>query len=162
MQSIEGLDLVRADLMRRVLYHPNKPPEEWLGSFQSIQPDMQERISYQVGRQYETLREWLQEVLLNPKKPELDIFLSRLFGEVLSQPGFAFHRDLEAASLTARLIESVQKFRRGTTFLLEEDENRMGQEYITMLERGVIAAQYLQNWEPQPEDTVLLAPAHTF
>lgn len=162
MQSIEGLDLVRASLMRRVLYRPNKPPLDRLGSFTDIKSEMQERISYQIGQRYDVLRVWLLEILESSEKPELDVFLSRLFGEVLSQAGFAFHHDIEAAALTSRLIESVQKFRRGTNFLLEEDENRMGAEYIAMLERGVIAAQYLQNWKPQPSGTILLAPAYTF
>jgi len=162
MQSIGGLDLVRASLMRRVLYRPNKIPADRLSSFTDIKSEMQERISYQIGQNYESLRDWLLEVLESSEKPELDVFLSRLFGEVLSQAGFAFHHDIEAAALTSRLIESVQKFRRGTNFLLKEDENRMGAEYIAMLERGVIAAQYLQNWEPQPTGTILLAPAYTF
>lgn len=162
MQSIEGLDLVRANLLRSIVYRPAKESAQRLGSFQKIAPSVQERISYQVGERYELLRDWLLAELAAQERTELDVFLARLFGEVLSQPGFAFHRDLEAAAVTARLIESVQKFRRGIRFLLGDDENQIGFEYIAMLERGVIAAQSLQSWEPQPAGTVLLAPAHTF
>lgn len=166
--AIDGFDLVRASLLRRIIYRPQREGAERLASFSEIQPDMQERISYQAGQRYEDLRGWLLFEQQSHDHPDLDVFLSRLFGEVLSQPGFAFHRDLEAAAVTARLIESVQKFRRGMAFLLEPEPlgpslaDRVGAEYVRMLEQGVIAAQYLQTWEPQPAGTILLAPAHTF
>ena len=162
MQSIEGLDWVRADLLRTIIYHAGKPQGEKLSSFDRINAEMQERITYQVGERYELLRNWILGLQSQTEKPELDVFLSRIFGEVLSQPGFNFHTDYEAAAVTSRLIESVRKFRRGTHLLIQGDEDRIGAEYIAMMERGVIAAQYLQSWEPQPESTILLAPAHTF
>ncbi|MEE4194513.1 MAG: UvrD-helicase domain-containing protein [Anaerolineae bacterium] len=162
MQSIAGLDWVRADLLRSKVYLPNAEDGIILLPFASIHPILQDRITYQVGERYDHLRKWLQDLQKQQEKPELDIFLSRIFGEVLSQPGFAFHTDIEAAAVTSRLIESVSKFRRGVHLLIQGDEDRIGAEYIAMIERGVIAAQYLQAWEPQPKGTVLLAPAHTF
>ena len=41
----------------------------------------------------------------------LDHFLRRLFGEILSQKGFGFHRNNDAARTAASLVDSVQKFR---------------------------------------------------
>ncbi len=38
----------------------------------------------------------------------------------------------------------------------------LGQEYLEMVQRGVIAAQYLQPWQERDENAVLLAPAYTF
>jgi hypothetical protein len=107
----------------------------------------------------------------------LDHFLSHLFGEILSQVGYGFHRDYDAAEVAANLIESVRKFRWATeeTILTrpgdtDENESRSsqsmflgsGQEYIEMVEDGVIAAQYIRSWQNEPEDAVLLAPAYTF
>ena len=43
----------------------------------------------------------------------MDHFLSRLFGEILSQRGHGFHDDFDAARVAANLVESVQKFRQG-------------------------------------------------
>lgn len=162
MQSIAGLDWVRADLMRYKTYQPTDQNGNILAPFADVPLPLQERITYQVGERYDHLREWLLNMQTQDAKPELDIFLSRIFGEVLSQPGFAFHTDVEAAAITSRLIESVRKFRRGVHLLIQGNEDRIGAEYIDMIERGVIAAQYLQAWEPQPAGTVLLAPAHTF
>ncbi|HSJ58061.1 MAG TPA: hypothetical protein VLC95_12825, partial [Anaerolineae bacterium] len=35
-------------------------------------------------------------------------------------------------------------------------------EYVDMVERGVVAAQYLESWQIRPENAVLLVPAYTF
>jgi hypothetical protein len=73
---------------------------------------MHERISYVLGGRYDILRLWLAETARKGEQP-LDHFLSRLFGEILSQRGHGFHDDLDAARVAATLVESVQKFRQG-------------------------------------------------
>jgi len=98
---------------------------------------------------------------------ELDHFLSRLFGEVLSQEGYGFHRDYDAGRVAANLIESVRKFRWVAGGSLgdggeETGDKPLGQEYLEMVQDGVIAAQYILSWQLPPEDAVLLAPAYTF
>ena len=50
---------------------------------------------------------------------ELDHFLSRLFGEVLSQPGFGFHRDLDAGALPELLSESAEHYEREVDYRLD-------------------------------------------
>ena len=65
---------------------------------------MQSRITYTFGNRFEILRHWLEEYTNHPEI-ELDFFLSRLFGEVLSQPGFGFHTNLDAGRVAANLIE---------------------------------------------------------
>ena len=42
------------------------------------------------------------------------------------------------------------------------DTIALGQEYLAMLQDGVIAAQYVAAWNVAPQDAVLLAPAYTF
>jgi hypothetical protein len=87
-----------------------------------------------------------------------------LFGEVLSQAGYGFHRDYDAGEVAANLIESVRKFRWATQDAAGVDDSSvpLGKEYSEMVEEGVIAAQYVRSWRLQPEDAVLLAPAYTF
>ena len=160
MQIIAGVDLVRADLLARIVYNP-KYPDKGLTSYDQIRPEMQERITYTIGERYEALRQWLNHYQsVDPL--ELDIFLSRLFGEVLSQPHYGFYQDFDKAAVTARLIESIQKFRWVTGNRLEQEKNILGKEYIQMVSEGVIAAQYLLDWNEQPENAVLLAPAYTY
>jgi hypothetical protein len=171
MTAIDELDLVRAQLLTQIVYRPSEGRPS-LTSFDQIVPEMQDRLTYVLGERYERLRDWIEEnappALAEPP-PQVggieggelpfDHFLSSLFGEVLSQEGFGFHRDYDAGRVAANLIESVQKFR---WVMQRDDEKPLGQEYIEMVQDGVIAAQYLHSWRLQPEDAVLLSPAYTF
>jgi hypothetical protein len=168
-------------------------------------PEMQERLTFVLGERYARLRGWIEENSPPSVPPAgggdaptrqsragqgglvpFDHFLSSLFGEVLSQEGFGFHRDYDAGRVAANLIESVQKFRwvaepsrrlgdigdkaaLAQGIISGEDSPSatcgrvpVGQEYIEMVQDGVIAAQYLHSWRLQPEDAVLLSPAYTF
>jgi hypothetical protein len=166
MQAIDGLDLVRAQLLTQIAYRP-VDGHPALTSFDQIVLEMKERLTYVLGERYERLRGWIQDYVAagSPAGVSGDLafdhFLSRLFGEVLSQAGFGFHRDYDAGRVAANLIESVQKFRWVREGAAGEDRS-LGQEYIEMVQDGVIAAQYLHSWRLQPEDAVLLAPAYTF
>lgn len=169
MQAIDGMDLVRAQLLAEIVYRV-RDHAPTLSSFGQINPDMQERITFVLGGRYEELRAWIEDYIAGPKV-EFDHFLSRLFGEVLSQAGYGFHRSYDAGEVAANLIESVQKFRwvtRGN--LIEEGEEGgkpreskpLGQEYVEIVQDGVVAAQYIRSWQLQPQDAVLLSPAYTF
>jgi hypothetical protein len=166
MTAIDDLDLVRAQLLTQIVYRPSEG-RPTLTSFDQIVPEMQRRLTFVLGERYERLRGWIEEnarpgrsfVDLPGLDPPFDHFLSSLFGEVLSQEGFGFHRDYDAGRVAANLIESVQKFR---WVMQRDDEKPLGQEYIEMVQDGVIAAQYLHSWRLQPEDAVLLSPAYTF
>ncbi len=160
MTAIQDLDLVRADLLAKICFKPNRW-EEGLSSFDKIQPDMQARIGYWVGERFENLRNWLdeyrQEIPL-----DLDIFLGKVFGEILSQPGYGFHSNFDASAVTARLIESIQKFRLVVGKTIPTESGSIGKEYILMVADGVVAAQYIQSWETTDNGAVLVAPAYTY
>ncbi len=196
MQAIDGMDLVRAQLLAEIVYRV-KEDVPTLSSFDQIKPDMQERITFVLGGRYEHLRAWIADYIAGSQTPlpaseedgerdsplpqywgrgrgwgpvELDHFLSRLFGEVLSQAGYGFHGNYDAGEVAANLIESVQKFRwvaggnavEEGTGLSPVEGKPLGQEYVEMVQDGVVAAQYIRSWQLQPEDAVLLAPAYTF
>jgi len=163
MMAIEDMDLVRAQLLAEIVYRQR---DISLSPFEKIRPEVQERITFVFGQQYSALRNWLL-VYREAEPLPLDHFLQRLFGELLSQPGFGFHRDLDSARVAATLVESVFKFRRVMKPGLEDsqslgDHGSLGKEYITMLQEGVIAAQYLEAWRAKMDEAVLVAPAHTF
>ena len=108
MFAFEGMDLVRAQLLAEIVYRTR---DISLSSFSAIQTEMQERITFTFGMQYEKLREWIKTYVEQPDPVPLDLFLRRLFGEILSQKGFGFHRNNDAARTAASLVDSVQKFR---------------------------------------------------
>ena len=160
MQSIEGLDLVRAQLLSDIVYRQR---DLGLSTFDQIKPDVQERITFSVGNRYSVLRNWILNYREDDQLP-LDHFFRKLFGEVLSQPGFGYHSDFDSVRVAASLVESVRKFR----VSLESDPRGLldlgglGREYISMLQDGVIAASYLEGWQSEEKNAVLVAPAHTF
>ncbi len=158
MQSMEGLDLIRAQLLTEIIYRQR---DFWLAPFDNIKPDMQERITFSIGNRYSVLRDWILAYRENGQLP-LDHFLRKLFGEVLSQAGFGFHSNFDAVRVAASLVESVKKFRVSLDLPGFEDQSGLGREYIQMLQDGVIAASYVESWKTEDKDAVLVAPAHTF
>ena len=158
--ALDGLDPVRAHLLSRIIYRPKAGEAPNLTSFDIITGKMQERITYRLGQAYEQLRRWLL-AYRGEEVQALDHFLSRLFGEVLSQPGFRFHADFDAGRVAAQLIESARKFRWavadvGRTSLLD-----IGRDYLGLVENGLLGALFVAGWQ-ENEDAVLIAPAYTF
>ena len=130
-QAIDEMDLVRAQLLTEVVYRV-RDGAPILGSFADIEPAMQERITFLLGGRYEGLRTWLgaqaderrrtkderrspaarsRSSFVRRHSSDLDHFLARLFGELLSQPGYGFHGNFSAGEVTANVIESARKFR---------------------------------------------------
>ncbi len=179
IQAIDGLDLVRAQLLTQAAYRVSSGIGDFV-AFERIPTALQERITYRFGQRYDQLRLWLEAYHQDPV-PEPDIFFSRLFGEVLSQPGFSFHHNFQAGQVAANLVESARKFRwavADAAKILPSEEagpagaevevKPLGLEYLEMVHDGVVAAQYMRGWGPSLEedftnrDSVLLSPAHTF
>ena len=160
MKAIDGLDLVRSQLLSAYVYKPDSEDPR-LNPFESIPASKRERITYSVGERYENLREWLNAYEQVESLP-LDFFMNRLFGEVLSQPGYGFHNDLNGGNTIANLIESIQKFRWAVDVSDSFDPSSLGKEYLQMVQDGVIAAQYTYDFKEHDQDAVFLAPAYTF
>jgi hypothetical protein len=180
-QAIGGLDAVRAQVLVNGLYRARAGAFP-LYPFERLKVTDQERVTYVLGGRYERLRGWLAEYAAG-EPCALDCFWSRLFGEVLAQPGFGFYHNFDAGEVAANLIESARKFRwavdgaavhsaavrsgavrSGAAYdaIPEDGGAPTAQEYVQMVYDGVVAAQYVAAWARQPEDAVLLAPAHTF
>jgi hypothetical protein len=165
VQAIGDLDRVRAQLLTLEVYPPRQSVPQ-LGSFDQLSAESRQRIGYRLGERYELLRQWLEHAsagaVVQSERYPYDHFLSRLFGELLSQPGFGFHQHLAAGEITANLVESVQKFRWVAGDVLAEEGTPLGMEYLRMVQDGVIAAQYMRSWQPPQEGAVLISPAYTF
>ncbi len=161
LQSLSGLDWVRATLLTQIVYRL-RDGAPYLTSFDQIGTEAQERLTYSLGERYEALRQWLENYRVSSSWAELDHFFSLIFDELLSRKGFGFHDDLDAAGQTANLIESIRRFRQVVSSSEWPEGRTIGQEYVEMVQEGVLAAQYEWGWRVQPEEAVLLAPAYTF
>jgi hypothetical protein len=155
------MDLVRAQMLAEIVYHAR---ELSLSAFDRINSDMRERLTFALGDRYSALREWLLAYREGMPSP-LDYCLRKLFGEVLSQPGFGFHRNIDAARVAASLIDSIRSFREAVepSFVnLDHPDFDFGREYVNMLQDGVLPAQYLESWKTESDNAVLVAPAYSF
>jgi hypothetical protein len=157
MQTLPNLDVIRADLIAQTLYAPSTG----LKSFDGVtNPQMQARITFAFGEKLEQIRAWLQAYAGKDALP-LDIFLSRLFGELLSQKGFGFFDRYEAGAHIAQLINAVKSFRQFLSVVFGMDEISTGIEFIRTVEAGLLPSAFL-NRDEAPRDAVLIAPAHAF
>lgn len=172
-QVIGDLDLIRANLLTQVVYRPGTRTGEVLTPFEHIEGAVRERISDEIGVRFDQLRGWLQDIQAN-RPPNLDHFFSRLFGEVLSQPGFNFHEHVEAGQVAANLIDSARAFRQvveqvplngqlhGPDQPIFPTVDQINRAYLETVQQGVTAGLYLRSWEPAPDDSILIIPASIF
>jgi hypothetical protein len=158
MVAIDGLDLIRADLLKQTIFS-TKPGSEPLRPFTGVQSPMNERITFQVGEKYEILRSWVLQARANPPD-DLSIFFSRCFGELLSQKGFGFHFSYDMADATNRLIESARQF--VEVIRSSNQEETASASYLEQIENGFSGSLFLPPWKENRADAVLLSPAFTF
>jgi len=130
-----------------------------LPPIETLLKELTERVPSDVLRQYKQLCLWIGSV--DPNEP-LDYFISRLFSELLTQPGFGFADDQPAGENTARLIQSYQKFKRPLAGDQGADAAYLGGEYYRALDQGLLSALYLPDEEIVGEQGVLIAPVMTF
>ncbi|MEZ4659282.1 MAG: hypothetical protein R2911_17095 [Caldilineaceae bacterium] len=165
VQTVNGLDPVRAHLLSRVVFPPRGARID-LGRFGELIGDMQQRITFTTGEHYDRLRDWMYDYRASAHLVPLDQFFAQLFGEVLSQEGFGFHDDYDAARVANQLVESARNFR----WALEEGKVHerqkvttveLGREYLRLVESGALGALYAPGWR-EVENAVFLAPAYTF
>lgn len=160
--AIQPLDPVRAHLLTRIVYPERRGTIE-LGRFGELATEMQQRITFALGEAFDHLRDWLYAYRSAPEITPLDQFFARFFGEVLSQPGYGFHDDRDAARVANQLVESARNFR----WAMEnaESDSRsavdLGREYVRLVQSGALGALYVPGWRVA-EDAVFLAPAYTF
>ena len=163
--AIADLDPVRAHLLSRIVYPPRGKQIE-VGRFGKLIPEMRQRITYAIGERHDQLREWLYAYRSSADIVPLDQFFARLFGEVLSQPGYGFHDEADAARIANQLVGSARNFR----WALEESlvleggpasSVQLGREYLQLMESGALGALYVPGWAVA-DDAVFLAPAYTF
>jgi hypothetical protein len=160
VQAVDGMDLVRAQLLAEIVYRERPKSGPVLSPFDGLASVVQERITYLLGQRYDRLRTWL-EAYAAGKTEEIDYFFCRLFGEVLSQPGFRFHHSYALGETAAHLVDSAAAFRQAISACPQPEGALCGKEYLQMVQEGVIAATYAPSWTAAGEE-VTISPAYTF
>ena len=166
--AIAQLDPVRASVLAHAASGGRGAPEGTLPAFEDLRGDVRERVSFATGEIYERLRAWLTDYRAETGFTPLDQFFARIFGELLSQPGFGFHHRPDAARMADQLARSARNFRwavgEQTEDSAEPSNSRhiaTGREYVQLVESGALGALYLPSWT-EAENAVFIAPAYTF
>ena len=160
ISCFKNMDIIRADLIVKTLFNPT-PQGGFMRPFDTLtNRETLERITFTHGENYEILRRWLEDYKSGDAQP-LDIFISRIFGEVLSQSNFRYFKDFTAAHSVARLINSIKNFRYFSNTFLDEDEISCGAEYIRSIQVGLLPSAFFDPRD-EPSEAVLIAPAHSY
>ncbi len=138
--------------------------------FLSYPADLQDRIGTRFGIRFDALRSWLQDYHNEDRYETLDVFLARLYDELLISSGFSFGQDADAARLAHQLMRSAHRFR----LLLEEIgyqedtlenpfllQGEIGKIYVELILAGLIGSLHLPDDTPPPQ-AVVLASAYNF
>ena len=160
MQILPDINLIQAELIVQTLYSGRKKDLPFRLYDSITNPVMQDRISFRLGEKLNAIAQWLHEYQVSEPVP-LDIFISRCFGELLSQPGFNFHDDFNAARDIAHLVFSIREFRQFTASVFDTDEIHAGLEYIRTIQSGLLPASF-QSSENKENNSVVISPAFTF
>ena len=177
--AIAQLDPVRASVLAQAVYGVRGSAEGEMLAFESLRGDVQKRVTFAIGEVYERLRNWLTAYRVETEHTPIDQFFARIFGELLSQPGFGFHDQPDAARMAEQLARSARNFRwaigeqadtgRGADERLGGQKNGplssrhidIGRAYIELVESGALPALHPPGWT-DAHDAVLIAPAYTF
>lgn len=164
--SIADLDPVRARLLTDIVYRVRDGRPE-LSPFGQIVPATQERIGRLLGSRYDDLRQWLERYgqVWQASEDRLDQFVRGLVDELLSQPGFGFRPGTAHALAAGNLVESIYGFWETlspSTSGMPDGPAALGPEYVTLVEGGMVAGQYLASWGPGAQPGVLFASPFTF
>ena len=187
--AIAQLDPVRASVLAQAIYGGRGSAGGELLAFERLRGDVQKRVTFATGERYERLRDWLADYRAESEISPLDRFFARIFGELLSQPGFGFHDRPEAARMADQLTRSARNFRwtigeqaglvgggvqtgsieaGASSPLVAEPSGpptsrqvEIGRAYVELVESGALGALYLPAWTVA-DDAVFIAPAYTF
>ncbi|MHB1294071.1 MAG: UvrD-helicase domain-containing protein [Anaerolineae bacterium] len=168
--ALEGLDPVRAHLLARATYQIDTCCLANLSELEQAAAGKRtasiwERVGFQVGERYEALRAWLERYAAGPAL-SLDVFLSELFADLLSRPGYGFVRHPSRARAYARLVESARKFRQSACGEGEPEGgwSVLSHDYTDLVLGGLASAEYLSDVPETEElpDEVVVAPAYAY
>jgi hypothetical protein len=158
--GIKDLDVIRADLISKMLFDRNNPSNGFRPFSSISNPEMRSRISYLVGEKIDLIQAWLINYR-DSGEQTLDTFFSRIFGELLSQPGFGMHDNLEYARATAQLIRVTKSLRIECSFL-NSNFHLSPSDSLQAIESGIFSGALPNEHLPDDLNAVLVSPAHSF
>ena len=144
LEILPDLDLIRADILTRALFVPTLPDHPIRSFDELTNAELQQRITFSYGARMMEIRAWLDNYFKQDDLP-LDIFMQKVFGELLSQKKFAWFDLPEVGNAVYKLINSIRNFRLFLTAESGVGSNQAGLEYIISIRKGLIPDLFISN-----------------
>lgn len=114
-----------------------------------------DRFDPELLNRYSYIRSWLQDYDPNAG---FGLFVSRIFGELLTQPGYGLQGNTDAGRIAGRLIESFSKFEQALEGSSSETQKAVF--FIESVRKGLLSGIYEE--EQNAEDGILITPVLSF
>lgn len=154
--SIAGLDAARAELLTEAIY---RPEQLMLLPAGEVADGVQERVGRDRVTMVEDLRRWLAEE--GGDQPP-DVFLHRLFNELLAQPPFQPQPDEAGAAVCEWLVRTASRLREAAPRLELTTPAQVGRAFIDSVNQGLVTAYPPELGEPPDPDGILVSTIYGY
>lgn len=154
--SIADLDPARAQLTADALYLPDTGellPVETLGE------QLASRIGAAALEQVATLRQWLYG---QGAEEPLDLFLQRLFNDLLARPPFQAQPDVAGAAVSEWLVRMAGRLREAAPALGWSSQAQIGHAFLNGINQGLVTANPPELGEPPDPDGILVSTMYGY
>jgi hypothetical protein len=154
--SIAGLDPARAALVADKLYRADEPA---LLATTELNERLVARVGAGMVERVEELRSWL--VAQSGRDP-LDVFLHRLFSELLAQRRFQPTPDLAGAAVAEWLVRSATRLRRAAGPMGLQSPAEIGSAFVNGIYQGLVTADPPELGEPPDPNGVIISTVYGY
>jgi hypothetical protein len=154
--SIAGLDPARAALLTERLYRPEGP---------TLLPanELPERLIERIGRDnvglYDELRSWLEQ---QSGREPVDVFLHRLFNNLLAQRRFQPDPNLAGAAVAEWLVRSAGRLRQTAGSMNLRTPAEIGEMFINGIYQGLVTADPPELGDPPDPNGLMISTIYGY
>jgi len=154
--SIDGLDPARAQLLATALYEPDSGQ---LLPVEALTEQIVARTGADRVEPVASLRDWLLE---SSAGLPLDVFLHRLFNDLLARPPFQPEPDVAGAAVSEWLVSTAGRLREAAPAIGWNSEKELGRAFLDGINQGLVTANPPELGEPPDPDGVLISTMYGY
>ncbi|HSG15737.1 MAG TPA: UvrD-helicase domain-containing protein [Anaerolineae bacterium] len=155
--SIDGMDPVRAKLLTDHIYQVDRLE---LRDSSALPPPVAERLGPDLLERADALSAWLADE--GDERHPLDVFLHRLFNDLLARPLFRPQPDLAAAAICDWLVRSAGRLLSAAEPMGLKTPSEIGRAFIAGIYDGLVTADPPELGEPPDLDGVLISTIYGY
>jgi hypothetical protein len=151
--TLAGMDAARAALTTQLLYDAVVPA---LRPSTNLAEAQVERIGAELVDQVELLRQWL---LAEGGRHPVDLFLHRLFNDLLARPPFRQEPDLAGAAVCDWLVRTAARLQEAAPAMGSEP---VGPTFIAGIQQGLVTADPPDLGDPPDPNGIMIATIYAY